>query len=114
MEWSEDFNNIIKAIKEKREETKRKRNVVFLPLGMKTFVTQISAKTIGLDLVAVQPMSAPTTHFNYEYIDEKAKYKKRKKVIDKLLGKEVKNNKIIMVCSKTFQKIKSLIFKKSE
>jgi hypothetical protein len=47
-----------------------------LPIAMK-----VSAKTIGLDLVSVQPMSAPSgilPYIDYQYGDTKHKTRKRK------------------------------------
>lgn len=89
-EWSLDYESLIKEIKKKREEIKRKRNNPFghviLPMAMK-----VSAQTIGLNLVSVQPLSPPNGiifTMDYYYEDPKAKYKKRKRVVDKLLGKE--------------------------
>ncbi len=57
-EWSKEYEDLIKKIKEKREETRRKReerdNTFVFPIAQK-----MSAQTIGMDLVSVQPLSAP-------------------------------------------------------
>ncbi len=89
-DWTPEYESLIKEIKKKREEIKRKRDNPFghimMPMAMK-----VSAQTIGLNLVSVQPLPAPKGlifTMDYQYEDPKAKYKKRKKVIDKLLGKE--------------------------
>jgi hypothetical protein len=83
-----DIEDIIKYIKQKREETIAKREFSILPLAMK-----VSARTIGLDLVSVQPLSAPTGILYYGdtiYETEEEKrakiYKKRKEIVDKLLN----------------------------
>lgn len=83
-----DIEDIIKYIKNKREETRLKRELGILPLAMK-----VSARVIGLDLVSVQPLSAPKGIIYYSdsiYETEEEKrakiYKKRKEIIDKLLN----------------------------
>jgi hypothetical protein len=80
-----DIEDIIKYIKNKREETRLKRELGILPLAMK-----VSARTIGLDLVSVQHLSAPKgILFFYDDTEEEKRakiYKKRKEIIEKLLN----------------------------
>lgn len=92
-DWTPEYESLIKDIKKRREEIKRKReerNNPFSHIAM-PMVMKVAAQTIGLDLVAVKPMSSPNISLlypTYTYEDPKAKYKKRKKVIEKLLGIE--------------------------
>jgi hypothetical protein len=83
--WSSSFEDIVKKIKKKREFTKRIRdwgNTFSFP------VSRVFGKTLAMDLVSVQPMSAPSMNFFYMDFDDK--YKRRKKIVDKLLGKDEK------------------------
>lgn len=78
--WIE-LENTIKEIKKKREETREKKRLAemygnLLPIAMK-----VSAKTIGLDLVSVQPMPIPKMklmYFDYKYNETKFEKIKRK------------------------------------
>ncbi len=92
-DWSPDFEDLVKQIKKKREETKRKRDNPFsivFPMAMK-----VASKTIGMDLVSVQPLAMPSLgslYMDYSYENEeerlkRLKFEKRQRVIDILLGK---------------------------
>jgi hypothetical protein len=93
-ECNQEFDNIVKQIKKKREETKRKRDNPFshiaFPMAMK-----VASKTLGMDLVSVQPLSMPNIglqyiDFSYENEEDRLKrekFEKRQRVIDTLLGK---------------------------
>lgn len=91
-EWTNDFNDLVKKIKQKREETKKKRdnpfgNIVF-PMIMK-----VDVQSINMDLVSVKPLSTPSLNLIYVDIYEsdeeklkREKYEKRQRVIGSLLG----------------------------
>jgi hypothetical protein len=108
-EWTNDFDDLVKKIKQKREETKRKidnpfGNIVF-PMIMKVYT-----QTIGMDLVSVKPLSTPSLNLIYDDIYEsdedrlkREKYEKRQRVIDSLLGKtkeEFKHEDFLQVTMK--------------
>ena len=108
-EWSEEFGDLVSAINKKRAETKRRRDSPFKDITIMPISMKIASQTIGMNLVSVQPLSAPSPsliYMDFQYGEseearlKREKFEKRQRVVDSLLGKTVeKTEDTILIAS---------------